>query len=368
MTFNHSPFTPQLPDADNRILCWEKLYGSAKGLAIVNAVKQSEFPILIIASDIKAMENLAEEIRFFTNEDAEIPIYTFPDWEVLPYDIFSPYQDITSERIQTLSNIITLNKGLVITTISTAMSKLMPVSYLAARSMSFNKGDMIDLDEFKTGLINFGYKSVSQVVEHGEFAVRGAIIDLYPMGSHVPLRIDLFDDTIDSVRKFDPETQKSIENVDEIAILPANELDFSESGIKRFRHNWREYFASSPLNSEIYTDVSNQLVPQGIEFYLPFFFESTNTLFDYFNHTPIVIVDADMKHTVSEQWENISRRYRVVTDDLARTVLKPEDIYLTPDEIDEKLEECLRIQISPFISEDKKGWLHMLPVYLCSYL
>ncbi len=222
MTFNHSPFTPQLPDADNRILSWEKLYGSAKGLAIVNAVKQNEFPILIIASDIKAMENLAEEIRFFTNEDAEIPIYTFPDWEVLPYDIFSPYQDITSERIQTLSNIITLNKGLVITTISTAMSKLMPVSYLAARSMSFNKGDMIDLDEFKTGLINFGYKSVSQVVQHGEFAVRGAIIDLYPMGSHVPLRIDLFDDTIDSVRKFDPETQKSIENVDEIAILPAN--------------------------------------------------------------------------------------------------------------------------------------------------
>ncbi|NNE37066.1 MAG: transcription-repair coupling factor, partial [Gammaproteobacteria bacterium] len=207
-------------------------------MAIVNSVEQSESPVLLITPDIKTMESLSEEIQFFAGENYEFPVYTFPDWEVLPYDTFSPYQDITSERIRTLSKIIRLNKGLIITTVATAMSRLMPVSYLTARVINFSSGDTLELDHFKNELVEFGYKAVSQVVEHGEFAFRGSILDLYPMGRQSPIRIDLFDNIIDSIRKFDPETQKSITAINEINILPANELDFSESGIKQFRQSW----------------------------------------------------------------------------------------------------------------------------------
>ncbi|NNE36757.1 MAG: transcription-repair coupling factor, partial [Gammaproteobacteria bacterium] len=253
--------------------------------------------------------------------------------------------------IRTLSKIIRLNKGLIITTVATAMSRLMPVSYLTERVINFSRGDTLELDHFKNELVEFGYKAVSQVVEHGEFAFRGSILDLYPMGSQSPIRIDLFDNTIDSIRKFDPETQKSITAINEINILPANELDFSESGIKQFRQSWREYFPTSPLRSDIYTDVSNHLVPQGIEFYLPLFYESTSTLFDYFSQSPIVIFDAAVTDSITNHWDNVTKRYEIATSQMARTVLKPEDVYLTPDELDKKFVNCLQIHISPLVSE-----------------
>ncbi len=351
MPQNHSPLSPRLPDLNNRIVYWEKLYGSAKGLAIVNAVEKSNSPVLFIAPDIKTMESIIEEVKFFAGKNSELPVYIFPDWEVLPYDVFSPYQDITSDRILTLSEIVSLNKGLVITTAAMAMSRLMPVKYLAARSMHFNKGDTLRLDEFKGELIEFGYKAVSQVVEHGEFAFRGSILDLYPIGSHAPLRIDLFDNIIDSIRKFDPETQKSISTIDKVNILPANELDFSESGVMRFRQNWREYFSASPLGSDIYTDVSNNIVPQGIEFYLPLFYESTNSIFDFFTQEPIVIFNAAVTDSISEHWDNVTKRYNVATNEMSRSVLRPEDVYLAPEEFNEMLAAHQRINISPLVSE-----------------
>jgi len=352
MTDLQSPLIPQLPISQGDLLYWEKLYGAAKGLAIVNAVIKQKSPVILITENNKAMENMLEEIQFFQDAHAPFPILSFPDWEVLPYDIFSPYQDIISERIKTLFQIISLDKGLIITTASTVMGRLMPVEYLAARSMVFKENDELILEDFKTQLLDYGYRSVSQVSEHGEFAFRGSILDVFPMGSSSPFRMDLLDNSIDSIRLFETETQKSFSKINEINILPANEMDYTDDGINRFRKNWRETFERNPLNSEIYVDVSNKLSPQGIEFYLPLFFDCTSSIFEYFKNKPVILFDSASIEAMHDHWQSVSKRYDTAVNEMGRMVLKPDDLYVSPIKLIESISSFSQIHIRTISSAD----------------
>src|SRR5699024_2901799 len=192
-----------------------------------------------------------------------------PDWETLPYDTFSPHQDIISERLATLYQLPRLSQGVLIIPITTLMLRLPPRQYLETHSLMITTGDHLHIETWRKQLERGGYRCVSQVVEHGEFAVRGSIIDLFPMGSKIPYRIDLFDNEVDSLRSFDPETQRSWQPVEQIQLLPAREFPLSEEATSQFRKNYRSFFAGNPQRSLIYSEVSEGNPPPGIEYYMP---------------------------------------------------------------------------------------------------
>ena len=195
---------------------------------------------------------LKTELRFFLGDDNKIPILLFPDWETLPYDAFSPYQDIISQRLATLAELGSIKKGILILPVTTVMHCVMPREYLTANSLMMKVGDTLELKPFKHRLLNNGYTMTSQVVEHGDAAIRGSLLDIFPMGSEYPYRIDLFDDQIDTIRTFDPETQRSLNKIESIDVLPAREIALTDQGIANFRSQWRSQFEGNPMQCPVY--------------------------------------------------------------------------------------------------------------------
>ncbi|MBE9515809.1 MAG: transcription-repair coupling factor, partial [Proteobacteria bacterium] len=326
-----SAFQPQLADKKARQIRWLKLFGSSRALALLELVKQQSGAFLVVMPDARAVQMLEQELAFFSSNDDPIPILNFPDWECLPYDSFSPHQDIVSQRLLTLSRLPQLRKGVVLTTISTIMHRLTPTDYVSGHSFQLTKGDKLDLVEFRDRLSHASYRAVSQVMEPGEFAVRGGIIDIYPMGSTKPYRIDLFDDEIDTLRSFDPETQRSIDTLERIELLPAREFPFTEEGVRRFRQAFRAQFEGDPTKTGIYHDISNGIVPAGAEYYLPLFFEQTTTLFDYLPDSATIIADTGIEAAAGQFQAEITERFMDRSHDRQRPILKPEQLFLEPD-------------------------------------
>ncbi|MGY8830475.1 MAG: transcription-repair coupling factor, partial [Pseudomonadales bacterium] len=211
----------------------------------------------------------------------ELPVLHFPDWETLPYDLFSPHQDIISQRIAALYRLPELKHGVLVVPITTALHRLAPKRFLLGSSLVMQVSQQLDVNQMRGNLEAAGYRCVDTVYEHGEFAVRGALIDLFPMGSSQPYRIDLFDDEIETLRTFDPETQRSIDKVESIKLLPAREFPLEKKAVTDFRGRFRERFDVDFRRCPIYQDLSTGITPAGIEYYLPLFFEETATLFDY---------------------------------------------------------------------------------------
>ena len=277
-----SPFNPSSPEKGGEHLYWGRLYGAAKSLAISQLAKQNDGLLVVITSQTLDVHHFETELKFFLDNDPDIPILLFPDWETLPYDAFSPYQDIISQRLATLTRLKDIKKGILILPVTTVMHVLMPGDYLFANSLIMEVNDKLNLESFKHQLLNNGYSMTSQVVEHGDLAIRGSLLDIFPMGADEPYRIDLFDDQIDSIRTFDPETQRSQEKVDLINVLPAREIALTDQGIAHFRSQWRSQFEGNPAQCPIYRDVSQGLAPSGIEYYLPLFYQETHSIFDTF--------------------------------------------------------------------------------------
>nr|MDJ0862163.1 transcription-repair coupling factor [Gammaproteobacteria bacterium] len=250
-----SPLTPDLPANAGERKRWGRLYGSSLGLVIGRTVEQHHGPVMVVTPDTPSAHRLEEELRFFLTESASI--LHFPDWETLPYDLFSPHQDIISERLTTLYRLPTVERGVLIVPVNTLMVRLAPRQYLEANSLVLNRGQRLNLADMRRRLEAGGYRCVSQVMEHGEFAVRGSVFDLYPMGSALPYRIDLFDDEIESIRTFDADTQRSQAKVDRIGLLPAREFPFHEEAVARFRQRWRARFEGDPTACPVYRDVSD---------------------------------------------------------------------------------------------------------------
>jgi len=245
-------FTPKLPKQDPGYFEWGQLCGSAAGLVIANTAKVHSGPILIITPNVLSANQLQQELQFFLPNNQTM---IFPDWEILPYDTFSPHQDIISQRLKILSTLPNFTQEILIVPITTCLYRLTPRDYLATHSLILKVGQAIDLTQFRQELEKNGYLHINQVMHHGEFTIRGSIIDLFPMGISNPLRIDLFDDEIDSIRTFDPETQLSIDKINQIELLPAHEFPLTDDAINLFTQQWQQHFRHDPNDSTIYQNM-----------------------------------------------------------------------------------------------------------------
>jgi len=323
---------PPYPKNRNDRFSFGNLYGASIGLTLSVLVKESHQPLLIITRDSLSAFTLQEELRFFLSDD-KIPLFTFPDWETLPYDQFSPHQDIISDRIKTLYEMRNLKQGIILTSISTLMHRLIPREFIEGNVFLLKIGDKIHIDSTRRQLEKSGYRATHEVREHGEFAVRGSVLDLFPAGSDIPFRIDLLDDEIDSIRTFLPETQRSLEKIDHIALLPAKEFPLTENSIEHFREKFRSNFTGNPLNSPIYQDISEGIAFPGIEYYLPLFFDKMATLFDYLPEN-ILISHIENTHEKAEDfWKEILTRHEQRSNDTTHPILKPEQLFIPVNEV-----------------------------------
>lgn len=342
-----SPFTPVCPFRAGERQRWGRLYGSSPGLVISNAVLLHDGPVIVITPDTPSAQQLEYALRFYIG-DAKFTTLSFPDWETLPYDVFSPHQDIISERLATLYHLPTLDKGLLIVPVQTLMHRITPSDYLTANSLIVDKGQTLDLKNLPERLQDSGYSHVSSVMEHGEFALRGSLIDLFPMGSRHPFRIELFDDEVESIRTFDPESQRSLNKVDHIRLLPAREFPLNKEAIKHFRQHYRTQFEGDPQSSTIYRDVSNSLAPSGIEYYLALFFEQTQTLFDYLPDKSLIICLQEVESAADAFWEAICQRYEQGRHDVQRPLLPPTHVFLQAHEIFAHLKHYPQVTLQKF--------------------
>ena len=275
---------PPLPDDAVRHWRWRGLHGSARALGLAEAVAADSRPWVFVAADTRELEQLGAELHFFGGGSFEI--LTLPDWEVLPYDIFSPHPDIVSERLRTLARLPQMHRGILLLAAESLLTRLPPVAYVQARTFELNRGEALELEPLRHRLVQSGYASVGQVRSPGEFALRGSLFDIFPMGSATPVRVDLLDEHIDTIRRFDPETQRSLESVEQLRLLPARELPLDADAVRAFRRRFRERFEGDITRMSVYRGVSEGIAPPGIEFYLPLFFESTATIATTCRPTP----------------------------------------------------------------------------------
>ncbi|MFP4294384.1 MAG: transcription-repair coupling factor [Halothiobacillaceae bacterium] len=321
--------TLPIPRSAKDPVYWRVPAHAATALAIARLIDSRSAPLLLVVPDAFSASRLQDELAAF-GQEAEL----FPDWETLPYDRFSPHQDIISDRLSRLWHLPRRTTGAVIVAAPTLAQRLPPPEYIASRSLILTVGERLDIDRFRQQLESAGYRAVSQVFEHGEYAVRGSIVDLFPMGLEQPLRIDLFDDVIDSLRPFEPETQRSIDRIDRVELLPAREMPIDEQGIATFRRNYRNRFEGDPARSLVYRQMSDGLLPAGIESYLPLFFDQTATLFDYLPPETVAVTLPGALTACDRFFEEASERYAQRRHDPERPILSPEEIYLPRSRID----------------------------------
>jgi len=334
---------------------WHNLQGSSASIALYNGAILSEAPILLVTHDTPSALKIEQELLSLLPVENKLSICLFPDWETLPYDTFSPHQDIISQRLATLYQLSRMKKGIVIVPVTTLVQRLAPKQYLEANSLVIKKGDKKDLHQLRQELESSGYRCVDQVMEHGEFSARGAILDLFPMGSSTPFRLDFFDDEIDEIRLFDPDNQRSNEKIDNINLLPAHEFPTDKTAISLFRSQYRELFKSSIDKESIYHQVSNGILPPGIEYYLPLFFEkvdneannNTNTLCDYLAPDTLITISGDLEKSLKQYWQDIEYRYENRRYDPTRPLLPPEQLFLTKESLYSALKPFSRITIEP---------------------
>ncbi len=323
----------QLPAAAGERRYWQGLQGAASTLALCEAVLHGDSLLVVITPDSEQASRLEAEARFFLAGHPEVDVLSFPDWETLPYDAFSPHQDIISERLRTLARLPLVHKGLLVTPVRTLMHRLAPLEYISAYSLLLEKGQQFDPEAMRMRLQACGYHAVGTVYEHGEFAVRGSLFDVFPMGSELPFRIDLFDNEIDTLRTFDPDTQRTCEEVPRIQLLPARELPLDEESVSLFRQAFRTTFDVDTRRCPVYQDVSAGLTSPGLEYYLPLFFPHTVTLFDYLPATARLALPADLQSAADAFWKDACERYDNYRIDRERPLLEPRAVFLHPDEL-----------------------------------
>ena len=304
---------------------WGNLPGAALSLAIAESASRAECFTLLLTADSQSAERLKEELAFFA---PSLPVLHFPDWETLPYDVFSPHQDIISQRIAALYQLPELTHGVLVVPITTALHRLAPKRFLLGSSLVLDVGQTLDVDQMRSRLEAAGYRCVDTVYEHGEFAVRGALIDLFPMGSALPYRIDLFDDEIETLRTFDPENQRSIEKVDSVRLLPAREFPVKKEAVTGFRARFRERFDVDFRRCPVYQDLSTGITPAGIEYYLPLFFDETSTLFDYLPEDTQVFSLPGIEQAAEHFWKDVRNRYEDRRVDPERPLLPPAELFM----------------------------------------
>jgi len=333
---------------------WGQLYGSSLPLVISQLVKTQQQVILLITADVTSAQQLGHELEFFL-ADSDIPILHFPDWEMLPYDHFSPHQDIVSERLSSLYNLSRQTSGILIVPVHSLMQQLPPVEYIEQNTLILSKGMQINIEHFRLEMSKKGYRYVNTVYEHGEFSVRGSLIDIFPMGSKEPFRLDLFDDELESIKTFDIETQRSQNEVESINMMPAREFPTSKEAIEFFREQYREQIGGDLLSSSIYSDISEGIIPSGIEYYIPLFFQQTSSLFDYLPKNSICCYFQDL-HTSAEHFiSDVKFRYEQYRHDINRPLLQPEKLFLNTEDLFKNFQSFHSIIYQSFEYKQKAG-------------
>ncbi|MBN8748908.1 Transcription-repair-coupling factor [Xylophilus ampelinus] len=317
-------FTLPRPPASSDALLLARLAEREKAAGRVTAV---------FAADATDTQRLVDELAFFA---PELRTAVFPDWETLPYDAFSPHQDLISERLATLWRILQRDRtegvDVVLVPATTALYRVAPPSFMAGYTFQFKTGQKLDEAKFKAQLTLAGYSHVTQVVSPGEYAVRGGLIDLFPMGSPQPFRVDLFDDEIDTIRTFDPDSQRSLYPVPEVRLLPGREFPMDDEARARFRSRWRELLEGDPTKSRIYKDMGNGVATAGIEYYLPLFFDETATVFDYLGVDATLVLHGDLEGAFQHFWQDTRERFRLVQGDPERPALPPDALFLSAEQ------------------------------------
>ncbi len=317
---------PTLPRAGARVDL-PALAGSSDALALAEIAGRAGGRLLaVVTASAADAQRLLEEIPWFA---PGLRVRLLPDWETLPYDHFSPHQDLVSERLATLWAAMRGELDILLVPASTAVCRLAPPAFLAAYTFAFRKGERLDAEKFRGQVTLAGYAHVTQVVSPGEYSIRGGLIDLFPMGSPVPYRLDLFDDEIESIKTFDVDNQRTIYPVPDVRLLPAREFPLDDKGRTHFRQRFREVFEGDPARSGIYKDVSTGIASAGIEYYLPLFFEQTATVFDYLPADAVLVTHGDAPGAIAAFWKDTRSRYNLLQGDKARPLLPPEELFLS---------------------------------------
>ncbi|MBP6330762.1 MAG: transcription-repair coupling factor, partial [Dokdonella sp.] len=337
-----------LPGSARQRRQWITPHGSALGLALAEAADRHDGPLVVITHDTHAAHALETAIGAFAGSDLEV--LQFPDWETLPYDLFAPHPDILSQRVATLYRLPSLKRGVLVVPVATLMQRLAPRSYIGGSSLVLENRQRFKLDEESQRLIASGYRHVPQVFEPGDFAVRGAIVDIFPMGSAEPYRIELLDEEIDSIRTFDPETQRSAQKVERVRLLPAREFPLTEETARSFRNALRERFPIDPRRCPLYQDIKEGTAPAGIEYYLPMFFAGsvfgpTESLFEYLADNAVFVVCEGALDAAQQFHRQAMDRYEQRAHDIERPILPVAELYLSPDQVREQLNLRSRIDL-----------------------
>jgi len=321
---------------------YAQLVGSADALALARLAQHDARPLAVICASAQDAQRLLEELRWFA---PQLRVCLLPDWETLPYDQFSPHPDLVSERLATLYQLQSSAFDVALVPATTALVRLCPPSYLAAHTFFIQVDERLDLEALRRQMTIAGYAQVTQVVAPGEVCFRGGLIDLFPMGSALPLRIDLDDDRVETIRAFDPDTQRTVYSVRELRMLPAREFALDEAGRAGFRSRWREQFEGDPSKKRLYRDVSNGIASAGIEYYLPLFHESVATLFEYLPPQTTVALHHDVAQAVHSFWSDAAARYKLLGGDPDRPLLPPAALFLDAESFYLRLREHARVDL-----------------------
>ncbi len=340
--------TPPLPVDARQWRRWVRPPGAGLALALCEAARAGDAPLVAVMPDSAGALALEQDLAAFAGD---LPLLALPDWETLPYELFSPHGEIVAQRIATLNRLSGLRRGVLVLPAATLMQRLAPRGYLAQSGLQLARGQKLDLDAETRRLEAGGYRRVPQVGDPGEFAVRGAVLDIYPSGAAQPYRIELLDETIESLRSFDADTQRSLEALQRIDLLPAREFPLTEEAIRAFRARLRERFPIDVRHCPVYQDLREGVTPAGIEYYLPLFFEATETLFDYLDPRAVFVLDAAAMDAVEHFWQQTGERHAQRAHDLTRPILPPADLYLPPQALREQLNRSRRVELVAADSE-----------------
>lgn len=334
---------PALPRQAGQQRDWREPAGSSLALLLSEAAHARDGVVVAVTADSRVARTLEDDLAFFADG---LPVLQFPDWETLPYDLFAPHPQLVSQRIDTLYRLPATRKGVLVVPVATLMQRLAPRSHITGSGLAVARGERLDMGAEQRRLEACGYRHVPQVGEHGEFAIRGALLDIFPMGADEPYRIELFDDAVESIRAFDPETQRSLHQVDAVKLLPAREFPLTEEAMRAFRDRLRERFPIDVRRCPLYQDMKQGLTPGGIEYYLPLFFDATETLFDYLDDDTLFVVGHGALDTAETFWKQAGERYDQRAHDIERPVLPPMELYLPPQSLRERLNRVLRVDLA----------------------
>jgi len=333
---------PQIPDKAGEVLHWRNLHGCAPSYTVAELSKADK-PVIYVCSETQHVQQIERELAFYLGNT--VPIFTFPDWECLPYDRVSPHPDIVSQRLLALHRLPELRSGVLIIPITALIQRLPPTSYVNAHTFNLRVNDELDTEQFRQRLIDAGYYSVDQVMTSGEFAIRGGIVDVFPAGMNSPFRLDLFDTSIETIRLFDTESQRSTDTLNEIRLLPAREFPLDSASIQYFRQAFRATIDGDPKQSLIYREVSKGLAPSGSEFYLPLFFERTNSVFDFLNPESVFVLEEGVMENAETLQIEIQERFENAQLNPEWPPLTPTSLFLSVDEVFTELKEFKRAQL-----------------------